>query len=666
MFKLRRKLPGVVTLVGRSSELAGLLERENVAPTLVLGFVSPHADIDAVAQVLRCRYPSTPLSLCSTSGELCSGSGGLYCDTGNSWDRVVVQLFDESLVARAQVVAVPLGSEDLRSGSIALSASERVARMAAALGRVSVDLDIDYRDTLAYVLLDGLSNSESFFMEALYESGRFPCLFVGGSAGGKLTFDHTWIHDGKQRLENHALIAFMKLAPEVRFGVFKSQNFETAGRSFHVFKASVERRAIASVLDQNGRIVPFIEALCGALGCSPGDLEAKLADYSFAIRVGNDLFVRSVSAIDPAANEVRFFCDVAPGEELQLVRRTSLVEQTSRDFQTFLQGKPGRPVAGILNDCILRRLNNSRELGAMARVMDGVPVAGFSTFGEILGLNLNQTLTAVFFFRVAAGERFRDPYVDDFPVRYGEFKAFFLRRRIAEYSGLSRAVVRQVADYESGLFDSQYDPSQFTGGFAEVVSGLNALGVQLCQARTQQEETSAHLSSSADDLYGSVEQLSRSVGEQRRVVGEAEDMVERLSAESLRVASSARDLAEAGSHIRSVVELIQQIADQTNLLALNAAIEAARAGEQGRGFAVVADEVRKLAEKSRLSADEIGVEVDRLAKDIGDVAQSIELNSGDVARLAPILTSLSAISAESDTAAQHTRSVADALKGLIP
>jgi hypothetical protein len=40
-------------------------------------------------------------------------------------------------------------------------------------------------------------------------------------------------------------------------------------------------------------------------------------------------------------------------------------------------------------------------------------LAGFSTFGEILGLNLNQTLTAVFFFRVPEGTPFRDDYVDN-------------------------------------------------------------------------------------------------------------------------------------------------------------------------------------------------------------------------------------------------------------
>ena len=132
------------------------------------------------------------------------------------------------------------------------SLKDRVDRIGKAIAGLKVNMEIDYRNTMAYVLFDGLSASESFFMEALYDSGRFPCLFVGGSAGGTFDFRNTWLHDGRKKLENHALIAFIKTAPGVRFGVLKSQNFEPAGSSFHVLSASVEQRYVSQVIDRPG------------------------------------------------------------------------------------------------------------------------------------------------------------------------------------------------------------------------------------------------------------------------------------------------------------------------------------------------------------------------------------------------------------------------------
>ncbi len=73
-------------------------------------------------------------------------------------------------------------------------------------------------------------------------------------------------------------------------------------------------------------------------------------------------------------------------------------------------------------------------------------------------------------------------------------------------------------------------------------------------------------------------------------------------------------LAIATVEIRSIVDLIAEIARQTNLLALNATIEASRAGEIGRGFGVVAQEVKALSIEVREAVDSIRSRVDRLAQ----------------------------------------------------
>lgn len=91
-----------------------------------------------------------------------------------------------------------------------------------------------------------------------------------------------------------------------------------------------------------------------------------------------------------------------------------------------------------------------------------------------------------------------------------------------------------------------------------------------------------------------------------------------------RVKKLVSGLQTSSAEIRTVAEVINQVAKHTNLLALNANIEAARAGEAGRGFAVVADEVRKLADRTTKATADISRMVLSIQNETAQAAEGVE------------------------------------------
>ena len=99
---------------------------------------------------------------------------------------------------------------------------------------------------------------------------------------------------------------------------------------------------------------------------------------------------------------------------------------------------------------------------------------------------------------------------------------------------------------------------------------------------------------------GSMAQEELQAIEQQKVhMLENRQVIEKMSA-------AVNELQIKSSEIKTIMDVITDIAAQTNLLALNASIEAARSGDSGKGFQVVAEEVRKLAQASGEAAYEIG------------------------------------------------------------
>jgi methyl-accepting chemotaxis protein len=184
------------------------------------------------------------------------------------------------------------------------------------------------------------------------------------------------------------------------------------------------------------------------------------------------------------------------------------------------------------------------------------------------------------------------PALDQLRVDFNE-SVERLEQTVTAIGNSADAIQAGSADLKSASENLAHRTERQAASLEEAAAALSEMTETINATRRRCEVADAEASSALKNTLTS-----------GKVVSEAIGAMERIEASS--------------GQIRSIIDVIDQIAFQTNLLALNAGVEAARAGEAGKGFAVVAQEVRELAQKSAAAARDINSIIATSAKDVED------------------------------------------------
>jgi methyl-accepting chemotaxis protein len=146
-------------------------------------------------------------------------------------------------------------------------------------------------------------------------------------------------------------------------------------------------------------------------------------------------------------------------------------------------------------------------------------------------------------------------------------------------------------------------------------------------------EEIGHTSDEVGNVKETIHRAQKSLLLAQELLRETMSQLESTTHAEIQMTDRLNQLSNDADQVKSVLDVISDIAEQTNLLALNAAIEAARAGEHGRGFAVVADEVRKLAERTQKSLMETNATINVIVQAIQDICGEMNQNAARVQQL---------------------------------
>ncbi|MGL4395089.1 MAG: FIST N-terminal domain-containing protein [Hyphomicrobium sp.] len=347
----------------------------------IIAFFSIEHDPEVLVAELAEAFPDTPVSGCSTAGEI--GPSGMM---------------------QGGLVILAFPEEGFRVLSEAIPAADQpgLARATEIARRLKVQISDGNNRQLsgqpfAIMLIDGLSNKEEALTAAVHW-GLDSIELIGGSSGDGLAFRRTaLLHNGRMTRASALLFVIESIYP---FQVFKTQNFEPTPVKLVVTAANTENRVVYELNAE-----PAAREYAAAIGLLPDELGPfSFASYPLVVKVGGDYYCRSIRNMNPDGS-LSFFCAIDEGLVFTVARPRDMVRSTL-DTLDRIDAELGGTDLVIGFDCILRRLDaESRQVRHQVdETYRRFGVAGFHTYGEQYNaMHLNQTLTGIAFAKSPAG-----------------------------------------------------------------------------------------------------------------------------------------------------------------------------------------------------------------------------------------------------------------------
>lgn len=333
-------------------------------------FISPEADLAALAQNLPAAFGTTPVIGCTTAGEI-TGAG--YVE-----GEIVAVALPSRLFAVAPILIPDLGQIDAQ-GLIGQLIRDRQAMARLRPG---------WEGEFAFLLVDGLSVREDELTSALAR-GLGPVPLFGGSAGDGTRFQATFILHGGRILQNAAVVTLIRTAARVK--VFSLDHLRPTEARMVVTEADPARRVVRGINAE-----PAAREYARILGKDPGQLTTfTFAAHPVVVRIGGAHHVRAIQQVD-ANGDLVFFSAIDEGVVLTLAEPQDMAAHLSAELAN-LRGQGAAP-AILACDCILRRLEalEKQKTGELSALLRTHGVVGFSTYGEqVNSMHVNQTMTGV-------------------------------------------------------------------------------------------------------------------------------------------------------------------------------------------------------------------------------------------------------------------------------